>query len=104
MKDQEIVLANTKALADSGDQAVACVMQELANQWVNAEYIAKNMKSLIDESFILTNSGEKYRDNKVVLETIKTVLKMAWAKTGDGPQVVIFNNNWEAKRDGRIMF
>ena len=50
--------------------------------------------SLINESIIVTNSWERYRDNKTILETLKLMLQLNKVKEVQSVQQtnVIFNN------------
>lgn len=50
--------------------------------------------TLLQDSYILTNSWERYRDSKVVLETLKLMLQLNKVKEVQNVQQtnVIFNN------------
>lgn len=73
-------------------ELLAGIKGALVAQWINSELISQKIFQLMSAK-TMTNSWKEFDDNKVILETIKLVLKMSWVKwLGDGPQIAIFNN------------
>lgn len=90
--EQEIVRSTSSSLSTQQEFSKA-VMDRLAELGMDSNWISDTLVSLINESFIKTNSWEVYRDNKTVLETIKLILSMNWVKwASQQPQIAIFNN------------
>lgn len=92
--NQEIVPSTSSPLSLTPQQEFSkAVMDRLSELGMDSNWISETLISLINDSFIKTNSGETYRDNKTVLETIKLILSMNWIKwASNQPQIAIFNN------------
>jgi len=86
------MIAQAQELMKS-DQFSSAIMVELVWLWFDTKGIATVIQSLINESFIHTNSGEIYRDSKTVLEAVKLILQLAKVKwISPTTNVAIFNN------------
>lgn len=91
MQNQEIVQRSAGQL--SNEDFRQAVLSSLQEKWLWTEWISETLLSLVNESFIKTNSWEVYRDNKTVLEAVKLILSMMWVKwASQQPQIAIFNN------------
>lgn len=93
MNDDKALMIQQAHELMKNDQFSSAIMVELVQLWFDTKGIATTIQSLINESFIKTNSGEIYRDNKVVLEAVKLILQLAKVKgLSSTTNVAIFNN------------
>ena len=91
MSDQEIVQRSAGQLSEKDFRSAVLSSLQERGLWI--EWISDTLLSLVNESFIKTNSWEVYRDNKTVLEAVKLILSMMWVKWAQQqPQIAIFNN------------
>ncbi len=93
MNDDKALMIQQAHELMQNDQFSSAIMVELVSLWFDMKGIATTIQSLINESFIKTNSWEIYRDNKVVLEAVKLILQLAKVKwLSPTTNVAIFNN------------
>lgn len=85
----DLSLSNSKELTNQKN-IVKDILWKLEVIWVNDDKIAETINKLLDAK-TLNWKWDEMSDNKVILDTLKLVLKLHWAKINDNQiNVAIF--------------